>query len=69
MAKYKKFVCCFCDRIITDEYGCNPAPLRTNRKCCNKCDLNVVLRARIRDWELTQKLKAWEKTRMEKLEK
>ena len=41
-----KFKCCICGKEV-DEYGNNPQPVREKGKCCEKCNSNVVVPARI----------------------
>ena len=40
--------CCFCGKPYSD-YGNNPAPvdMRENARCCNECNANIVIPARI----------------------
>lgn len=47
MNNAKPFVCSICQREVTDEWGNNPAPICEGR-CCDECDLSIVLPARIR---------------------
>ena len=39
--KAKDYTCCFCGEHKTD-IGNNPAPLKTEGRCCNKCNSKVL---------------------------
>lgn len=41
---YKK--CCICGKVF-EGYGNNPWPVRENGKCCDNCNLEVVVPVRI----------------------
>lgn len=44
----KAFICCFCGRAFKD-WGNNPAPVNNDPKarCCDDCNSNIVVPARI----------------------
>lgn len=44
------FVCCICGVLIRDEWGNNPSPVNDEEgaKCCDVCDRDYVIPARIR---------------------
>ena len=42
----KEFKCCLCGKKVK-EYGNNPYPLRARGKCCDKCNMDLVIPARI----------------------
>ena len=48
---YEDFTCCICGRLIKGEYGNNPWPVvkEDDAKCCDQCDLSVVLEARLKE--------------------
>ena len=41
--------CCFCRKMLIgeDEFGNNPAPLREKGRCCNECNWQLVIPARM----------------------
>lgn len=39
--------CCICGKDFTG-YGNNPDPVKTDGKCCDECNLTVVIPARMR---------------------
>ena len=41
--------CCFCKKMLIgeDKFGNNPAPLREKGRCCNECNWQLVIPARI----------------------
>jgi len=42
--------CCICGAKMDDKYGNNPWPIKVESKedrCCNKCNWNVVIPARV----------------------
>ena len=42
-----EYTCCLCGRLKND-YGNNPAPLKPNNlKCCDDCNENIVIPARV----------------------
>lgn len=43
--RFNKFKCCICGKEV-EEYGNNSWPIKEGR-CCNECNLNKVLPARI----------------------
>ena len=48
MKKMEIKKCCFCEQDITG-YGNNPAPVKANNlKCCDKCNFNIVIPARMK---------------------
>lgn len=47
MAKTKVLKCCFCKKVIEDGFGNNPSPLRVRGRCCNECNMNIVVPYRI----------------------
>ncbi len=44
--KFNKFTCCICGKEV-EEYGNNPWPVKEEGRCCNRCNLDKVLPARI----------------------
>ena len=40
--------CCICDKCFTG-HGNNPEPVKEKGVCCDDCNNNVVIRARLRD--------------------
>ena len=45
--KAPKFECCLCDKTF-EGYGNNPAPVKNEGLCCNKCNWDIVIPARLR---------------------
>jgi len=43
-----KTPCCICDELF-EGYGNNPAPVMNKGKCCDDCNSNIVIPARIRE--------------------
>jgi hypothetical protein len=43
----KSFVCVICNAVVTDEFGNNPDPIKANGQCCDACDKDIVIPARI----------------------
>jgi len=39
--------CCFCARDVGPHGGNNPQPVRDSGRCCDECNINVVIRARL----------------------
>lgn len=39
-------VCCICGKKL-EEYGNNPAPVKDDGLCCDKCNLEIVIPARM----------------------
>ena len=37
------FECVICKKLITNEYANNPYPISSIGKCCDKCNLLVVI--------------------------
>lgn len=48
MSEDRTFICCFCGKEIKG-WGNNPYPVETdeNAECCDDCNLDIVLPARI----------------------
>lgn len=44
---YEPFTCSICGKKITDEFSNNAQPVN-NGRCCNKCNREVVVPARIK---------------------
>ena len=44
---YEPFTCSICGKEITDEFSNNAEPVNSGR-CCNACNRNVVIPARIK---------------------
>ena len=42
----EELICCLCDEEI-DGYGNNPRPVKEDGICCDKCNMGVVIPARI----------------------
>lgn len=45
--------CCICNTQIDDPYGHSPWPVKTESRedrCCSKCNVNVVIPARINNY-------------------
>ena len=40
------FECCFCKKLVKG-YGNNPAPVKNSGKCCNECNAEIVIPARL----------------------
>lgn len=55
----EEFICCICGKKVL-EWGNDPYPVVTDEglKCCDKCDMEVVLPARIRQMNKTQRREA-----------
>lgn len=43
-----KIKCCLCNKKV-NEFGNNAEPLITNGICCNQCDMEKVLPARLKE--------------------
>ena len=41
------FVCVICGKTILQEWGNNPNPIKKGGKCCNACNMQKVIPARI----------------------
>lgn len=41
-------VCCICGNKCEDKFGNNPAPVKSEGRCCNKCNTLVVIPERIK---------------------
>ncbi len=39
--------CCICGQEILDAFGNDPWPVKDEGKCCDNCNLTVVLKARL----------------------
>lgn len=52
----EKPVCCFCGKECENEFGNNPYPVNKdeNARCCNDCNMSIVLPARIKAFEVTK---------------
>ena len=50
----KELRCCFCGNVIEDGFGNNPEPAHfgTFAKCCDECNLKIVIPARLYIMEL-----------------
>lgn len=44
----RKYICCICGEEHIG-YGHNPNPITTDGECCDKCNMSVVIPARIRE--------------------
>lgn len=53
--------CCICKKEF-DGYGNNPIPIKPDGKCCDDCNINVVIPARIMKTTRRQ-LSQYEKTK------
>ena len=42
-----EFTCCICHKRIIGEYGNCASPVSVKGQCCNKCNREVVLPARL----------------------
>ena len=42
----KEHVCCICGKKFKG-YGNNPEPVKSEGRCCNKCNDTIVIKARI----------------------
>ena len=38
--------CCFCGKEITG-YGNNPEPVKHEGRCCDRCNVEIVIKARL----------------------
>ena len=43
----KNPICCLCNKSCEDEFGNNPAPLKSKGRCCNICNSEKVIPTRI----------------------
>lgn len=43
--KEKIIKCCFCKKIVSEIYSNNANPVK-NGRCCNNCNLSIVIPAR-----------------------
>ena len=50
--------CCFCGKPCENEWGNNPYPTskEENDRCCDKCNLNIVIPERIKEFEEEKEL-------------
>ena len=48
MGTHNKKICCICGKPFK-EWGNNPWPVKQEGQCCNECNRNVVLPARVRE--------------------
>lgn len=44
----KGFPCIICGKPINNGYGNNPEPVKSFGKCCDECNIEYVIPARIR---------------------
>lgn len=44
--KKEIYQCCICGKLFRG-YGNNPIPVKPNGKCCDSCNVNFVIPARI----------------------
>ena len=44
----EELICCLCNEEIYG-YGNNPSPVKEDGKCCDKCNMGVVIPARINE--------------------
>jgi len=44
----KMIRCCICGKMIVDDFGCNPYPVKKRGRCCHECDGMIVIPTRIR---------------------
>lgn len=42
-----EFTCCICGKHFVDEYGNNPSPVKEEGECCDDCNWEYVVPARI----------------------
>lgn len=51
MSDNRTFICCICSRTITGEWGNNPSPVNDSPDaiCCDECNMNYVIPARIKE--------------------
>ena len=42
-----KMKCCICGQEIIDGFGNNPWPVKDKGKCCDLCNMSVVIKARL----------------------
>lgn len=45
--KMENYKCCFCKGKFED-YGNNPTPIKHKGRCCNKCNWQIVIPARLK---------------------
>ena len=43
---YRKKICCICSKVF-QEWGNNPDPIKKEGVCCDKCDKEKVIPARL----------------------
>lgn len=46
-----EFDCTICGRHIKGEYGNNPFPIQNAGECCERCNINIVIPARIKHFK------------------
>ena len=46
MTKPNEFICCICGKRIRN-HGNNPWPIKRSGKCCDECNTNIVIPARV----------------------
>ncbi len=49
--KPEKIKCCLCEELF-EGYGNNPAPIKEDGQCCNRCNWQVVIPARYKHIDL-----------------
>ena len=47
MNKNNSFKCCICGKDVTGEFSNNPWPIKQSGECCDECNMNKVVPARI----------------------
>jgi DNA-directed RNA polymerase subunit RPC12/RpoP len=47
MTKELKFKCVICGDVVYDDYGNNPQPITDKGRCCDYCNVKVVIPARV----------------------
>jgi hypothetical protein len=40
------YICCFCKKKYQG-YGNNPQPVKKKGRCCNRCNLDIIIPARV----------------------
>ena len=49
MNKKEKMICCICGNEF-EGFGNNPEPVKSEGRCCDKCNQEVVIPARLDEW-------------------
>lgn len=53
MAKNQLKICCICGQLF-NEYGNDPYPVKEHGQCCNKCNWDKVIPARVNYNKITK---------------